>query len=49
MACSSCEQRRRMIAEARKQTGLKGVIKVLPKIAADTVKNPPTIRKGRNG
>jgi hypothetical protein len=38
-----------MIAEARKQAGAKGVLKVLPKVARDVVKNPPNVRKGRNG
>lgn len=49
MACGSCEKRRQMIAEARKQAGAKGVLKVLPKVARDVVKNPPNIRKSRNG
>ncbi|WP_153315475.1 hypothetical protein [Agrobacterium tumefaciens] len=45
MPCSSCEKRRQMLAEARKQAGLKGVVKELPNIIRDTVKNPPNIRK----
>jgi len=49
MACSSCEKRRQMLAEARKQAGLKGVVKALPKVMRDTVKNPPNIRNKRNG
>lgn len=49
MACGPCEKRRQMIAEARKQAGAKGVLKVLPKVARDVVKNPPNIRKNRNG
>jgi hypothetical protein len=49
MACGPCEKRRQMIAAARKQAGAKGVLKVLPKVARDVVKNPPNIRKGRNG
>jgi hypothetical protein len=39
-----------MIAEARKQAGgIKGVVKVLPKVIRDTLKNPPNIRNKRNG
>lgn len=38
-----------MLAEARKQAGLKGVAKALPMIARDIVKNPPKIGKKRNG
>lgn len=49
MACGPCEKRRQMIAEARKKAGAKGVLKVLPKVARDVVKNPPNLRKGRNG
>lgn len=45
MACGSCEKRRQMLAEARKQAGVKGVVKVLPKVLRDTVKNPPNIRR----
>lgn len=49
MPCGPCEKRRQMIAEARKQAGAKGILKVLPKVARDVVKNPPNIRKSRNG
>ncbi|CAN7390915.1 hypothetical protein [Neorhizobium sp. LjRoot104] len=49
MACSSCEQRRKMLAEARKQAGLKGVVKAIPTVIRDVVKNPPNIRGKRNG
>ncbi|MDH0869745.1 hypothetical protein [Agrobacterium pusense] len=45
MPCSSCEKRRQMLAEAKKRDGLKGMIKELPAIVRDTVKNPPNIRK----
>ncbi|MGV1985602.1 hypothetical protein ACQZ5N_03210 [Agrobacterium sp. 22-221-1] len=45
MACSSCEKRLQMLAEAKKRDGLKGVVKELPNIIRDTVKNPPNIRK----
>ncbi|NTS31283.1 hypothetical protein HQ945_08445 [Phyllobacterium sp. BT25] len=49
MACSSCEQRRRMLAEARKQ-GLKGVVKTAPSIVKHVIQNPPSLRKpNRNG
>lgn len=41
MACSPCEKRRQMLAEARRQGGAKGVLKVLPKVARDTIRNPP--------
>lgn len=34
-----------MLAEAKKRDGFKGVIKELPSIVRDTVKNPPNIRK----
>jgi hypothetical protein len=44
MACGPCEKRRQMIAEARKKAGIKGVVKSLPMIARDIVKNPPNIR-----
>lgn len=49
MACSSCEQRRKMLAEARKAAGLKGVVKAMPTVIRDVVKNPPNIRNKRNG
>lgn len=49
MACSSCEQRRKMLAEARKKAGLKGVVKTIPTVIRDVVKNPPNIRGKRNG
>lgn len=45
MACSSCEKRRQMLAEAKKRDGLKGVVKAVPAIVRDTIKNPPNIRK----
>jgi hypothetical protein len=50
MACSSCEKRRQMLAAAKKNAGVVGVIKALPSIVRDTVKNPPNIRRvKRNG
>lgn len=49
MTCSSCEKRRQMLADARKKAGLKGVVKALPAVMRDTVKNPPNIRNKRNG
>lgn len=50
MACGPCEKRRQMIADARKKAGIKGVVKALPSIVRDTVKNPPNIRREkRNG
>lgn len=49
MACSSCEQRRKLLAEARKKAGLKGVVKAVPTVIRDVVKNPPNIRGKRNG
>jgi hypothetical protein len=45
MACSPCEKRRRIIAEARKKAGFKGVIRIAPAIVRDTVRNPPSIMK----
>lgn len=51
MACGPCEKRRQMLAEARKQAGVKGMVKALPSVIKDTVKNPPRfIREDkRNG
>ena len=49
MTCGSCEKRRQMIAEARKQGGVKGAVKALPRIARDVVKNPPKLSDKRNG
>jgi len=47
--CGPCQQRRQMIAEARQSAGLPGVMRALPMIARDIVKNPPKIGKKRNG
>lgn len=49
MTCSSCEQRRKMLADARKAAGLKGVVKTIPTVIRDVVKNPPKLRDKRNG
>ena len=49
MACGSCEQRRKMLADARKKSGVKGVVKAVPNVIRDIVKNPPNIRIKRNG
>lgn len=49
MACTPCENRRRMLADAGKRAGVKGVLKALPAVVRDTIKNPPDIRKKRNG
>ncbi|MDO9417021.1 hypothetical protein [Pararhizobium sp.] len=50
MACGSCEKRRKMLADARKQ-GVKGVVKALPTVARDILRNPPrfTREEKRNG
>lgn len=44
MPCRSCAERRRMLAEARKKEGAKGVVKALPKVAGHLVKNPPKVK-----
>lgn len=49
MACGSCEQRRKILADVRKKAGLKGVAKAIPSVIRDVVKNPPNIRGKRNG
>ncbi len=49
MPCGSCEKRRQMIAEARKQGGVKGVVKSLPKIVRHFVNNRPVIKRKSNG
>lgn len=38
-----------MLAEARKAAGVKGVVKAIPSVIRDVVKNPPNIRGKRNG
>lgn len=47
--CFSCQMRRKMLAEARKAAGIKGVVKAVPTVIRDVVKNPPNIRGKRNG
>lgn len=49
MTCSPCQKRRQMLADAKKAEGLKGVVKALPAVAADTIKNPPKLKVQRNG
>lgn len=44
MACKSCEERRKMIADARKG-GIRAVIKAGPKIIRHIVRNPPVIER----
>lgn len=49
MACSPCQKRRQMLADAKKAAGIKGVVKALPAVVADAVKNPPKLKVERNG
>ncbi|QQM29306.1 hypothetical protein JET14_13320 [Martelella lutilitoris] len=44
MVCAACLKRRKMIEEARKREGVKGVLKIAPAVIKDTIKNPPNIR-----
>lgn len=43
MACTPCKKRRQMLADAQKAAGIKGVVKAIPAVIRDTVKNPPTM------
>lgn len=38
-----------MIAEARQNGGIKAVVKAVPSVIRDTVKNPPKLRDKRKG
>lgn len=49
MACGPCEKRRQMIAEARRNGGIKAVLKAVPSVIRDTVKNPPKLVDKRKG
>jgi len=49
LGCFTCQARREMLAAARKEAGLKGVVKAIPSVIRDTVKNPPKLRDKRNG
>lgn len=49
MSCTPCARRRKMLAEAAKAQGMKGVAKAIPAIVRDTVKNPPKLGAKRNG
>lgn len=44
MVCAACRKRRKMIDEARKREGAKGIAKIVPAVIKDTIKNPPNIR-----
>lgn len=45
MAYGPCARRRKMLAEAAKAEGLKGIAKAIPSVVKDTVKNPPKLGK----
>jgi hypothetical protein len=47
--CDPCRKRRELLAQVRKQQGVKGVLKAVPTVIRDVVKNPPNIRGKRNG
>lgn len=49
MTCTPCQKRRQMLADAKKAEGLKGVVKAIPAVVKDAVKNPPTMKGRRNG
>jgi hypothetical protein len=51
MACKSCEERRKMAADAYKSGGIRAVVKAAPAIASHLVRNRPTIirKDKRNG
>lgn len=42
--CGPCGRRRKMAADAYRRDGLPGVVKALPAIVRDTIRNPPNIR-----
>lgn len=41
MACKSCEERRKILAEAKAKGGLPGVVKSLPLVGRHLIANPP--------
>lgn len=43
-SCAGCENRRRMISEAYKKQGVKGVAKTIPDVIRSFVKGEPDIR-----
>lgn len=47
MSCTPCQRRRQMLAEAKERGGAKGVMKVIPAVVKDVVKNPPRMVKGK--
>lgn len=51
MACGPCAKRRQMLADAQKAGGVKAVVKTMPTVIRDTIKNPPkfTREDKRNG
>lgn len=46
MACTSCEERRRMIQEGARQ-GVAGLIRVTPAVVQHLIRKPPIIRAKR--
>lgn len=45
MSCTPCQRRRQMLVEAKERGGVKGLIKAVPAVLKDAVKNPPQMVK----
>jgi hypothetical protein len=41
MACRSCAERRRILAQAKARDGIKGVVKAIPSVGRHLMANPP--------
>lgn len=48
MSCTPCQRRRQMLTQAKEKGGAKGVLKIIPAVVKDTVKNPPRLVKGKS-
>ena len=43
MACRSCEERRRILAEAKVKAGFRGVVRAIPAVGRHLMANPPSL------
>lgn len=48
MACSSCAQRRRLLAAGYAKGGIKGAVKAMPSVGRHLVANPPKLKRDQN-
>lgn len=49
MACRSCAERRRIVSEAMKRDGLKGMVRAATLVGRHLMQNPPLREKEEDG